>query len=140
MFERYPSIKEALQHKMLFKKEVVAVLKEFKKQRPFKGSLFERQQRFFWLNKRLNEIYGQQIKLVFKKRSIFSPLGCYYPRIKTIVLFRLSVVTFLHEYSHSFYGNKEDKAVFYSVNLFKKVFPIAFKNSKKIGHCLFAKR
>jgi hypothetical protein len=50
--------------------------------------------------------------------------GCYSPRERKIYLYKISLMTFLHEVAHMLLGNSEKKARLWS----HKVFYIAFPN------------
>ena len=64
-------------------------------------------------------------------------IGQTYVKIPTIVINKsLSILSTLHEVGHYFHGDSELKACLYSIKLFKKVFPKAFKKLKWDGHML----
>jgi len=48
----------------------------------------------------------------------------------------LSIITLLHEFGHLLYGSSEKRAVYFSVNLFRKVFTKQFSALKAEGHKL----
>jgi len=48
----------------------------------------------------------------------------------------LSIITLLHEFGHLLYGSSERRAVYFSVNLFRKVFTKQFSGLRTEGHKL----
>ncbi len=56
-----------------------------------------------------------------------------------IYLEKLSIITLLHEFAHAAFGHSEYKAVEWSVNLFRKVFPKQFEKLEPKGHTLVKK-
>lgn len=89
---------------------------------------------------RLSEIYDCRVPTVDCSRdnrvirgersaSRDSSRSNYNPSEHAITLCgRWSLLTLLHEYAHSRFGNSERKAVKWSVNLFRKAFPEKFDN------------
>jgi hypothetical protein len=49
---------------------------------------------------------------------------------------KLSVVSYLHEAAHAFFGRSERRACKWSVNLFKRTFPVLFSRCAQDGHTL----
>ena len=149
MFPVYPSRPITIPIEQIPKhREVIEVLKRFREMGPWKGSPKERYQKFYWLHKQLNRIYGLNVYFVSKVRKpyTFSGASSYDPLTNTIILRgRYSVITFLHEWGHALDNSRwRDKlplhgeywAVAFSVTLFKTVFPDKYAKLKARGHVL----
>jgi len=89
------------------------------------------------------QLYGiRGVKLVvdidqFKYRMTGG--GCYVPKERTIYLYKVSLMTFLHEVAHMLLGSSEKKARLWSHKVFYMAFPnLYLKNVKdrKFFHVL----
>jgi len=129
MNNKYPTKKEILENEPLIEKKVITVVSEWKKnvwnkKNKTKQSMIER------LINLLNKYYKQNTTIEFK------PTIDRYEAIKNkITLTKPSIITCLHEYAHSLKMN-EKEACYYSVWIFKKVFPRAYKKLKWKNHML----
>ncbi len=91
--------------------------------------------------KDLCNLYGiKEPKLVcdFENKRKYKQTGGgeYYPADKKICLYKMSIVTFLHEFAHHFQhakkcGNGEEFPRMYSVNVFYAVSPRLFEKAVK---------
>ena len=108
--------------------EIVKCLLKFKNENPWAGSVEERKNKFLKLHNELNIVFHKNVKLVFeisdKISEWFLSKNSYYDAgVDTIVLMgRLSVITYLHEYGHSL-NMRQEEAIMFSQDLFRKVFP-----------------
>ncbi|MDM8006902.1 MAG: hypothetical protein QUV05_12250 [Phycisphaerae bacterium] len=135
----YPeSVLEVLDDNLRFKPSVLKVMRSFQKSRPWSGSLEERKEKFIKLNRVLSAIYGvAEPRLAFGTINGNSSGTSYYrPSTHEIVVEgRLSVVTYLHEFSHA-RAMGEREACRWSINLFRQVFPRQFERLVHRGHML----
>ena len=116
---------------MRFKAIVIETMNEFRAMDPWRprghvnqDAVNQRIEKFRWLNARLAEVYGIDIpNLTFDISRTASGKSHYIPSTHTIgMVGRLSVVTFLHEFTHA-RGFSEQYSVKWSCTLFKKIFP-----------------
>ena len=117
--------------------KMLRVLEQFKEMGCWKGTIRERKKKFLWLNAELNKIFGKKTVLEFEIPDRFSLWHSsehsvyYYEPVDIIVLVgRLSVVTYLHEYAHSL-GYDEQMATDWSREWFRIVFPEQMKKLVK---------
>ena len=139
----YPeTASEVIDEKIKYKKEVISAMKAFKKEKPYRGTLDEREAKFQRLNEKLNEIYHKNTKLIFENiDGSRSDLSRYNIVLDEITLSgKLSIVTYLHEYAHSIFGISERKAVSWSLNSFKRIYPILFENLSQEQHMVRVNR
>lgn len=127
---------------MLYKSEVFGALREFKRLRPWSGSVAERKAKFERLHRRLCEIYRKEIRLRFRVPDEIGRWGfsgdsdCNYSTNTITLRGRLSVVTFLHEWGHALGLHEQERAQAYAVELFRSVFPRQFAKLRLDGYCL----
>lgn len=135
----YPeSVLEVLDADMRFKPGVLKAMRSFKKSRPWSGSIEKRKEKFRRLNKALAGCYGRPAPdLVFERiNNSSSARSRYEPAANRIVIVgRLSVVSFLHEFGHAL-GKGEWQACKWSINLFRKVIPREFERLVHRRHML----
>jgi hypothetical protein len=134
----YPaSVSEILDPSMKFKPGVIPAVKRFKRNKPYRGSLDERKLKFSTLHQDLCALFSKQTTLTFGTLDgSDSGSSSYCPSTDTIVLRgKLSVVTYLHEFAHAL-GRDERGACKWSVNLFKRTFPVLFSRCQHDGHTL----
>ena len=131
------TIAEILDDQMRFRRTTIQVVLRFKRSRPWRGSVAERQAKFLRFHRNLCRIYGKQTTLEFgaldggcSDRSYYSPV-----EDAITLVGRLSVVTYLHEFAHAL-GRNERGACRWSVNLFKQCFPRQFARCRAEGHML----
>lgn len=74
---------------------------------------------------------------ITKDESIDGGSSKYNPATKTITLInKWSLLSLLYELGHARYGAREDLALWWSVNLFRKAYPSEFEKLKAKGHRL----
>lgn len=124
-----------------FPRETHRALREFARSKPWRGTVKERQEKFLALHARLCEIYSLETKLIFETRehcttSIYSR----YDRKRNAVILvgRLSVVSYLQMLAYAL-DCRGEQVVKWSVNLFKRRFPISFGRCVFVGHVLVRK-
>ncbi len=136
----YPAnIAEVLRPNKKFRREVVRAVKDFKRTRPWRGSLEERKAKFEVLHQQLCLIYAKSTALVFEVSDAGSSGSSHYTpaQDKITLVGKLSFVTYLHEFAHAL-GKDERGACIWSVNLFVKCFPRQFARCRAEGHMLLA--
>lgn len=137
----YPeTVLEVIDDSMRFKASALRAVRAFAKSKPWRGSLDERKVKFSTLNKALAEAYGIQVPdIQFGIIDGSSSGGSHYiPSQHRIVLVgRLSVVTFLHEFGHA-RSKGERSACRWSINLFRRLFPRQFARLVGQGHMLIS--
>ena len=135
----YPaSVAEVLDDNLKFRPGVLAAVRRFKASKPYRGSLDERKSKFAALHQDLCAIFGKTTTLTFGTLDgSDSGSSSYCPGTDTITLKgKLSVVTALHEFGHVVFGADERKACKWSVNLFRRTFPVLFSRCAQDGHTL----
>jgi hypothetical protein len=141
MDNNYPeTVAEVIDDAMRFKPAVLAAVRAFKASHPWRGSLDERHTKFRKLYADLSAAYGvEPPQLIFGNDHVSdSGRSAYLPPMRTVILRgRLSVVTSLHEYAH-FMGKNERQACAWSLNLFKRVWPVLFRRCRHEGHMVRA--
>ena len=141
----YPAtVAEILDDHMTFRPECLRALREFRRSKPWRGSYRERCLKFRSLNASLAQAYGLPTpKLTLPdQESNATGNGCYrlWRGRHWITLFdRLSVVTYLHEFAHA-RGYDERRAVRWSVNLFRRVFPRSYARCRHEHHMLIRRQ
>jgi len=135
----YPeSVVEVLDDQMTSPSAVLRAVQQFARARPWRGTVEERKAKFRTLNYDLAGAYG-----IFDPDLSFgiingssSGSSHYCPSQHQIVLVgRLSVVTFLHEFAHSMDMGERD-ACRWSINLFRRCFPKEYSRLIHVGHTL----
>jgi len=139
----YPdTVAECLSDRTKYRRGVIATVKEFKREGPWRGSIEERKARFRRLNEALAGAYEmptpdlrfERIGGSFSGASSCARQGDGRPAAITM-RGRLSVVTFLHEFAHAL-GKDERGACRWSINLFRRVFPRQYARLRADGHVL----
>jgi len=136
----YPqTVAEVIDDNLRFREDTLAVLKKFKKSKPWEGN---QQEKFRQLNAELSAIYRiEEPQLVFVDK--FATGSCYFPTGNVIILEResdgrFSVLVYLHEVGHALH--KDEMATCrWSINLFKRVFTESFAKLEAKGHLLCRK-
>ena len=150
----YPAtVTECLDESARYRRGVVAAVRAFKGERPWRGGLEARQAKFARLNAALAHAYGLSEPVLrfdlpaaplrsaaqaggidgsFSGASTCRRGGPGEPAIITM-RGRLSVVTYLHEFAHAL-GRDERGACRWSLNLFRRVFPVQFARLRADGH------
>ena len=126
-----------------FRPAALRAIKAFSKEKPWRGTLAERQAKYRALHCALVLAYGiEPTELVFENdESRDSGSSCFVPATRRIILRgRLSVVTYLHELGHCLWGRSEEKACRWSISAFYRCFPRSFARCRHDGHMLRAGR
>lgn len=132
----YPSVPEALAHPIQISPEVKMALKDWKNAY-WKGwrELENGVQKILLVEllRILSFVQTREYRLKFKSGAEYS----YSPLTQTISFGPIaSLISSLHELSHSIYGANELDACAFSLQLFKEVFPKDFAKLKVKGHML----
>jgi hypothetical protein len=124
-----------------FKRRTVAAVARFKMSKPWRGTEEERKAKFERLHLDLCAVYGKQTRLTFGLLDGGDSGSSHYtPSTDTITLCgRISVLTLLHEFAHAL-GKDERGACRWSLNLFRRVFPVSFSRCTADGHTLRSAR
>jgi hypothetical protein len=136
----YPAtVAEVLDPAMKFVPAALVAVREFRRSKPWRGTVAERRAKFVRLNQALALAYGiPRPSLDFRgvEAGVHSGHSSYVRGSNTIILRgRLSVVTYLHEFAHA-RGADERQAVRWSINLFRRCFPRSFARCRQDGHTL----
>lgn len=139
MQDGYPeSVAEVIDDRMRFNSAAFRAVRTFARSNPWKGSVKERKGKFLRLNQFLAAAYQKPApELVFGDLDgSHSGSSHYIPALHRIVLVgKLSVVTYLHEFAHS-RGKGERRACEWSINLFKRIWPEQYGRLRHVGHTL----
>lgn len=123
-----------------YPRETMNAVRIFARSKPWRGTRGERLKKFRALHVRLCQVYSVETRLkIVRGDAATSVFSFYRKRDNTIVLLgRLSVVTYLHLFARAIDCNG-DQVVKWSVNLFKRRFPISFGRCRLVGHLLVKK-
>lgn len=120
---------------MTFKPEVLGAVKELARAKPWQGSVSQRQEKIEWLHGSLCAAYDVDVKLEWATRAGTSGASSYTPGTRTIVMDgRISVVTYLQMFAYEIFRGDVVKAVKWSVNLFRRKFPVSWSRCHFEGH------
>lgn len=142
---QYPSsVEEVLDDTVKYRRDVICVMNEFKNMNPWKGRPRQKARKLLWLHLHFCRIYGKNTALSFdpeilNNRESKNGNGFYAPALNEICLLgKISVLTFLHEWGHNLHGESEHLACWWSINLFRKIFPDNFNRLQENarGHYL----
>lgn len=129
----YPATVKEVLGEVKYKKDTLQALERFRASRPWRG---DRVYKFIALHRELCRVYGKKCQLVFRNSPGHSGSSFYDSQHHVIVLLgRLSVVTYLHEFGHLL-GKDERQACRWSINLFAKIFPKSFAKAEFRGHVI----
>lgn len=135
----YPeTVVEVLDDQLFFNLDAIRAMQKFHQVGPWRGSLDERKDKFRRVNRALATAYDiAEPDFVFGRiDGSNSGASHYIPVFHRIVLLgKLSVVTYLHEFAHA-RGMDERAATRWSVNLFRRCFPRQFSRLIHRGHVL----
>ncbi len=135
----YPAtVVEVLDDQISFRPATLKAVRIFAKSNPWRGSLDQRKKKFCKLNQSLATVYGiRKPELVFGNLDGSSSGRSYYEsgRHRIVLVGKLSVVTYLHEFAHAL-GKDEESACRWSINLFRRCFPRQFSRLIQVGHTL----
>ncbi len=130
----YPeSVSSVLDDRIQFRPETLQAVRTFAESKPWRGSLSDRKQKFHRLNDQLAAACGiTRPELQFGRLDGGDSGMSFYDRPchRIVLVGKLSVVTFLHEFAHAL-GMGEREACRWSINLFRKCFP---KQYAKLNH------
>jgi hypothetical protein len=138
----YPAtVAEVLQPTMKFKRGTVPAVMNFKRTRPWRGSLAERKAKFGRFHQELCRVHSKSTALRFRLLDGGSSGNSHFipSQDKITLVGKLSVVTYLHEFAHAI-GKDERGACRWSINLFARCFPRQFAKCRTEGHMLKAAR
>lgn len=138
--ESYPSY-PLLDTKAEYSDETVYALRLFKSKKPFQ---MNREERFEAMKELMVDLSATITTMTHPPTlvdlgevQIEANNGHASPGENTITLVgNLSIITLLHEFAHLVFGSNERKAVYWSVNLFRKVFTKQFSGLKADRHRL----
>jgi len=135
----YPStVIEVVDENMRFKAAALRAVRRFAKSNPWRGSLDERKHKFLSLNRALADAYNIVVPdLRFGIINRTSSGGSHYipARHRIVLVGKLSVVTYLHEFAHA-RGMGERGACRWSINIFRRCFPNQYARLVGRGHML----
>lgn len=118
-----------------FKPPVLEAVRDLARTKPWQGSVPARQEKIRAVHAALCEAYEKKIALEFETAAEDSGESYYAPQTKTIVLKgRISVVTYLQMFGYAVFGPRVEKVVVWSVNLFRRKFPISWGRCHFEGH------
>lgn len=114
-----------------------AALKEFRRSKPWRGTFAERLAKLEAFHAAMSEAYGLSFKLTARDEGDVCSGGSeVLPLRRTIALRgRLSVVTYLHLLGRA-RGMSRTDAIRWSVNVFRKFFPLSFSRCQFSGGML----
>lgn len=145
---QYPSsLEEVIDDTVKYRRDVIRVMNEFKSFNPWEGTPRQKAAKLFWLHLQFCEIYGANTSLTFdpeilcEQETQFGNGWCDFEMNNIHISGKVSVLTFLHEWGHNLHGESEHLACWWSVNLFRKIFPRNFnklRNNAR-GHFLAAR-
>ena len=135
----YPeTVVEILDDEIRYSLSVMEAVHIFAATNPWKGSQNLRKKKFQQINRDLAKACGlDEPRLAFGCLDGRSSGASYYrPGEHQIILVgKLSVVTFLHEFAHAL-GFDEQAACRWSINLFRRCFPRQYSRLIHVGHTL----
>lgn len=145
---QYPSsVEEVLDDTVKYRRDIIRVMNEFKALNPWKGTPRQKAAKLCWLHIQLCESYGTNTSLTFDPEILCDQEskhgnGWYHHGMNNIhICGKISVLTFLHEWGHNLHGASEHLACWWSINLFRKIFPSNFEKllNNANGHYLAAR-
>lgn len=137
--DAYPAtVLEVLDDEIIYPDELLCVMRIFAASKPWSGSIETRKRKFSDVNRLMARACGIEMPtLVFGSLNGGSSGASHYrTREHRIMLVgKLSVVTFLHEFAHALGMNERDGCR-WSINLFRKCFPRQYSRLIHVGHIL----
>lgn len=135
----YPqTVIEILDDRIRFPQSVINAMRCFADWGPWSGNRKDRRNKIRHLNRRLAAALGvlaPELRFVSGRRACGRG-SCYVVRLHQIILVgKISVVTYLHEFAHSL-GLDEMGACRWSINLFRLCFPEKYSRLSHEGHIL----
>jgi hypothetical protein len=126
------TIDEIIDESMTFRPDVLRAMREFRRSKPWRGTFAERCEKFERLNREIAEAYGMQppVLILPESEDHAAPgnggVGQMRDGRMAIGLSgHLSVITYLRMFAYV-RGCDEERAIRWSVNLFRRVFPRSF--------------
>lgn len=123
----YPTKEEIIDKPIKHKKEIINVVKHWKKENWLPARQSNPLEKFAVIKDLLLNIafaYGKQVNVEFVPELLSC---CYNPKTHTISINDpISIISALHELAHHLFGRSELKACRWSIWLFKKTFPKAY--------------
>lgn len=123
------TVEECLDASMLFERRTLRAVREFKRKKPWRGSTADRRMKIEELHAALCIATGRQTRLKWDTACMNdgpSDSSGYDSLIDEIVMRgRPSVVTYLHLFARAL-GNSKIGAFRWSLNLFKRMFPVSW--------------
>ena len=139
MVRKYPqAVIEILDDDIQYPTAVIKSVERFAASSPWQGSLNTRKKKFQLINRDLASACNIEMPtLGFGLLDGGSSGASHYTPIdhRIIIVGKLSVVTFLHEFAHAL-GMDEQDACRWSINLFRKCFPRQYSRLIHFGHTL----
>ena len=120
-----------------YKPAVLAAVRRFAATKPWRGTLDERRAKFEQANRDLGEALAVEPPLLVFAGDGDGDSGAssYCPATNTITMQgRQSVITFCHEWGHRIHGRSDVKACRWSLNLFRRCFPLSWSKLRFEGH------
>jgi len=139
MMRNYPeAVIEVLDDDVKYPPAVISSVERFALTNPWQGSSKSRKLKFQQLNRELaGACHIDEPALEFGHLDGGSSGASHYipGSHRIVVVGKLSVVTFLHEFAHAL-GFDENDACWWSINLFRKSFPRQYSRLIHVGHTL----
>lgn len=124
---------------MRFDRNVLAAVKGLARAKPWRGSVEERKEKFLALARELAEAGGFTLPAITfgnVEANTCSGTSCYIRREHRVLLTgRLSVVTLLRMLAYAS-GMHDPKATKWTINIFRRCFPISFRRCRFEGYML----
>lgn len=138
---RRPTVEEVINDGLGFKPEVLNAMREFRKLKPWRGTIPQRREKLTFLHHKLREIYERPfIELEFQLPEDFElprGNGIFVEDNDTIYLIgKISVVTYLHVFAKAVFGPDDEKAMEWSINLYRRIFPNSAARMRIEGSCI----
>jgi len=129
----YPQrVEDVMDDKIRYKRGIVKALKRFKESGALRAEIPVCLEAMNRLVREFAAIHGLPMPTVEYRPDLVS---CCLPHLNLICLDKMSIVTLLHEYAHLM-GYDEWHACWWSINLFRKVYPEAYAKLEHQGHML----
>lgn len=135
---KYPTKEEILDANPKHKADVIDFVKMWKKSIWMEARKLSTEVKFNALKDLIQTIaeehYDKPVDVVYQADAP----SCAYNPLRNVVIINqtLSIISALHELAHHLFGPSEKKACIWSVHLFRKTFPTAYKALHWNGHML----
>lgn len=135
----YPeTVEQVLDDEIGYGEGILVAVTAFAASRPWRGSFESRKKKLQSLNAALaHACHVAKPDLIFQSIDGSSSGASHYipSRHRIVMIGKLSVVTFLHEFAHAL-GHGEKEACRWSINLFRQCFPEQYSRLVHVGHTL----